>query len=37
MVDISAKAETAREAVARVTVAMKPATLAGARAASCQG
>ena len=28
MVDVSAKAETAREAVARVTVAMKPATLA---------
>src|SRR4030095_5111018 len=32
MVDVSAKAETAREAVARVTVAMKPATLAAARA-----
>jgi len=28
MVDVSAKAETVREAVARVTVAMKPATLA---------
>ena len=32
MVDVSAKAETVREAVARVTVAMKPATLAAARA-----
>ena len=32
MVDVSAKAETVREAVARVTVPMKPATLAAARA-----
>src|SRR5580765_5049745 len=32
MVDVSAKAETVREAVARVTVAMKPATLTAARA-----
>ena len=32
MVDVSAKSETAREAVARVTVRMKPATLAAVRA-----
>ena len=32
MVDVSAKDETAREAVARVTIKMKPATLAAARA-----
>jgi cyclic pyranopterin monophosphate synthase len=32
MVDVSAKAETVREAVARVTVKMKPATLAAVRA-----
>src|SRR4030095_2920601 len=32
MVDVSAKAETVREAVARVTVAMKPATLSALRA-----
>ncbi|HVQ75294.1 MAG TPA: cyclic pyranopterin monophosphate synthase MoaC [Candidatus Binatia bacterium] len=32
MVDVSAKAETAREAVARVTLRMQPATLAAVRA-----
>ena len=32
MVDVSAKTETAREAVARVTLKMKPATLAAIRA-----
>jgi cyclic pyranopterin monophosphate synthase len=32
MVDVSAKAETAREAVAQVTLRMKPATLAAVRA-----
>lgn len=32
MVDITAKAETAREAVARVTLRMKPATLAAIKA-----
>ncbi len=32
MVDVSAKPETAREAVARVVVKMKPATLAAVRA-----
>ena len=32
MVDVSAKAETVREAVARVTLKMKPATLAAIRA-----
>jgi len=32
MVDVSAKAETAREAAARVTLRMKPATLAAIRA-----
>jgi cyclic pyranopterin phosphate synthase len=32
MVDVSAKAETAREAVARAVVTMKPATLAAIRA-----
>jgi cyclic pyranopterin phosphate synthase len=32
MVDVSAKPETAREAVARITVRMKPATLAAVRA-----
>jgi cyclic pyranopterin phosphate synthase len=32
MVDVSAKAETAREASARVTLKMKPATLAAVRA-----
>lgn len=32
MVDVSAKAETAREAVARATLKVKPATLAAVRA-----
>jgi len=32
MVDVSAKAETVREAVARVTLTMRPATLAAVRA-----
>jgi cyclic pyranopterin phosphate synthase len=32
MVDVSAKAESAREAVARVTIKMQPATLAAVRA-----
>jgi len=32
MVDVSVKAETAREAVARVTLRMKPATLSAVRA-----
>jgi cyclic pyranopterin phosphate synthase len=32
MVDVSAKSETVREAVARVTLRMKPATLAAVRA-----
>ena len=32
MVDVSAKAETVREAVAHVTLKMKPATLAAVRA-----
>ena len=32
MVDVSAKAETAREAVARLTIRMKASTLAAARA-----
>ena len=32
MVDVTAKPETAREAVARVTLSMKPATLAAIRA-----
>jgi cyclic pyranopterin phosphate synthase len=32
MVDVSAKTETVREAVARITLRMKPATLAGVRA-----
>ena len=32
MVDVSAKAETSREAVARITIRMKAATLAAARA-----
>jgi cyclic pyranopterin phosphate synthase len=32
MVDVSSKAETAREAVARLTIRMRPATLAAVRA-----
>jgi cyclic pyranopterin phosphate synthase len=32
MVDVSAKSETAREAVARATLKLKPATLAAVRA-----